>query len=76
MKTKINEVCAWSAAGQKAPVCEKKRIHDPNLDQKQGTLWLFGQRPEIMDTKVEMKRGVDQGGRDGPLVTPMEMRWQ
>ena len=23
-----------------------------------------------------MKRGVDQGGKDGPVITPMQMRWE
>lgn len=29
---KLDEIKSWSAAGQKAPVCAKKRKHDPNLD--------------------------------------------
>ena len=29
-----------------------------------------------MDVPVDTKRGVDQGGQDGPLVTPMQLQWQ
>jgi len=29
---KLNEITAWSAAGQKAPVCKKRVDQDPNLD--------------------------------------------
>ena len=28
------------------------------------------------DAPVKLKRGVDQGGRDGPLVTPMQIQWE
>ena len=49
---------------------------DPNLDQKQGKLWLFGKRPELLDQPVQEKRGVDQGGKQGPLVTPMQLQWE
>ena len=70
-EAKLREIQEWSAAGQKAPVCAKKRKLDPNLDQKKGTLWLFGRRPDILNQPVKEKRGVDQGGKEGPLVTPM-----
>ena len=28
-----------------------------------------------MNVTVKQKRGVDQGGQDGPLITPMQMQW-
>ena len=59
LRAKLMEIQSWSAAGQKAPINEKRRKMDPNLDQKQGTLWLFGKRPELLDQQVQVKRGVD-----------------
>ena len=56
---KLREINEWSAAGQKAPVCAKKRAMDPNLNQKQGTLWIFGRRPDYLNQPVKEKRGVD-----------------
>ena len=73
IRQKLWEIQEWSAAGQIAPISNKRKEMDPNLDQKQGKLWLFGERPEIMDAPVQMKRGVDQGGKSGTLVTPMQI---
>ena len=71
LRQKLREVQEWSAAGQKAPISNKRKELEPDLTQKQGTLWIFGDRPATMDAPVKVKRGVDQGGKDGPLVTPM-----
>ena len=29
-----------------------------------------------MNAPVEIKKGVDQGGQAGPLITPMQLQWQ
>lgn len=76
LRQKLREVQEWSAAGQKAPISNKRRDLEPDLTQKQGTLWIFGDRPATMDAPVKIKRGVDQGGKDGPLVTPMQIQWE
>ena len=73
LRQKLNEIQTWSAAGRKPPVCQMKRELYPDLDQKQGKLWLFGERPEVMNAPVEIKKGVDQGGQAGPLITPMQL---
>ena len=49
IRAKLREIQKWSSAGQKAPVPENRRKLDPNLDQKKGELWLFGQRPEFLN---------------------------
>lgn len=49
---------------------------DPDLTQKQDKLWIFGERPDILDQPVQLKRGVDQGGKDGPLVHPVKLQWE
>ena len=59
LRNKLREIHSWSAAGQKAPVCQKRKDLDPNLDQKQGKLWIFGERPAILDQPVDQKLGVD-----------------
>ena len=58
-RSKLREIKTWSSAGQKAPVPECKRKLDPNLDQKQGELWLFGNRPEYLNDPGKQKLGVD-----------------
>ena len=34
LRQKLREIQDWSAAGQKAPISNKRREMDPNLDQK------------------------------------------
>lgn len=52
-RAKLREIQSWSSAGQKAPVPECLRKLDPNLDQKKGELWLFGERPELFKQPVK-----------------------
>ena len=52
LRSKLYEIQNWSAAGQKAPICKKRKDLDPNLDQKQDKLWIFGERPDVLDVPV------------------------
>ena len=59
ISAKLREIHRWSAAGQQAPVPQKLVQLDPNLAQKKGELWLFGDRPDYLKQPCKQKLGVD-----------------